>query len=292
MYHTGRYSIIVITKTIHYMIKISVIIPTFKPQPYVWECLDSLAKQTLQKESFEIIVVLNGCDEPYNSHLKEYMLQHNDIQWVYRHIDTPGVSNARNTALKIARGEYITFIDDDDFVSPHYLEELLAKASPETVSLCYPLSFIDGTDNYVPYYITKDYITYCGKDNIPFYIPRRFFAGPVYKLIHRNIIGNRLFDLRFKNGEDSLFMFLISNKINSVRFTSRNAIYYRRERINSASNNGINLSYTIVNSIKLINAYSCIYFKNVSSYSLRFYITIVFSAIKKIAFDSLKKIKG
>ena len=52
--------------------KISVIIPTYKPQVYLWECLDTVYAQTFSKKEFEVILVLNGCNEPYNSQIQEY----------------------------------------------------------------------------------------------------------------------------------------------------------------------------------------------------------------------------
>ena len=53
--------------------KISVIVPTYKPQAYLWECLNSLCLQTLSKEDFEVILVLNGCCEPYKTQIQQYL---------------------------------------------------------------------------------------------------------------------------------------------------------------------------------------------------------------------------
>ena len=57
------------------VIKISVIIPSYKPQSYVWECLDSMVSQTLSRDAFEVIVVLNGCCEPWQSEMTAYIEQ-------------------------------------------------------------------------------------------------------------------------------------------------------------------------------------------------------------------------
>ena len=51
--------------------KISVIIPTYKPQAYLWKCLDSMVAQTFPKEEFEVILVLNGCSEPWKGKVIE-----------------------------------------------------------------------------------------------------------------------------------------------------------------------------------------------------------------------------
>ena len=193
--------------------KISVIIPTYKPRDYLWECLNSLMNQNLSKDDFEIVLVLNGCCEPWKSMVKSYIdKEMKGVNVDFIQVDSGGVSNARNIGLDCAKGEYITFIDDDDFISPSYLEELLRKASPTVISLCYPLSFIDGTQEYVPYLITKDFEKNSGLNSCNYKRAKKFFSGPVYKLIHRDIIGDRRFDLHFHNGEDSIFMFLISDQ--------------------------------------------------------------------------------
>ena len=58
--------------------KISVIIPTYKPKSYLWECLDSLVAQTFAKEDFEVVIVLNGCEDPYKSQIEKYIDEHKE----------------------------------------------------------------------------------------------------------------------------------------------------------------------------------------------------------------------
>ncbi len=261
------------------MIKISVIIPTYKPGDYLWKCLDSLRNQSLSRVDFEVILVLNGCDEPWRGYIERYIKEKKIINYQFLHTITPGVSNARNMALDKAIGEYITFIDDDDFVSPSYLEELYKRADENVISLCYPLSFVDGSDNYEPYYITNEF-----KDDkegrlYSYLKARRYFSGPVYKMIHRNIIWNRRYNTSFKNGEDSIFMFEISDRFKTVAFTSRNAIYYRRIRQGSALLRKKGIFEIISNCIKMIVAYAKIYFKHPHKYNFIFFVTRVLGAV-------------
>lgn len=84
--------------------KISIIVPTYKPQAYLWECLDSIYNQTFPKTEYELILVLNGCNEPYNAQIKDWLAKHSDLQVQYIQTDEAGVSNARNMALDVARG--------------------------------------------------------------------------------------------------------------------------------------------------------------------------------------------
>lgn len=254
--------------------KVSIVIPTYKPQDYLWECLDSIKKQTFPAADLETIVVLNGCDEPYKSSIVQYIQQYfKGLNVRFLHTLDAGVSNARNLALDILEGEFVVFIDDDDFISSSYIEELYNKANKETVSLCYPLSFVDGTKDYKPYYITSDYNKYHDKTNCKYTQAKKYFSGPVYKMIHKDIIGDRKFDTSFKNGEDSIFMFLISDRINKVAFTSKNAIYYRRFRQGSAMLGKKNRRYVLSNCFKRIMAYTSIYIKHPFKYSFVFYWT-------------------
>lgn len=259
--------------------KVSVIIPTYRPQDYLWDCLSSLKEQTMNKDDFEVIIVLNGCCEPYKSSIERWISSNSLPNFILFQTDIAGVSNARNLALDNARGLYITFIDDDDYVSPTYIEELYNNASADVVALCYPLSFIDGTKDFCPYYITQDYLKNHTQSPCSYKKARRFFSGSVYKLIDKNIIGNRRFNCSFKNGEDSIFMFEISDRFKDVSFSGPNAVYYRRIRNGSALLRKKSVREVLKNCVRMIIAYSKIYFRHPFRYSFGFFITRVLGAI-------------
>ena len=264
--------------------KISVIVPTYKPQAYLWECLDSIYNQTFHKSDYELVLVLNGCNEPYNAQITEWLSKHSDLQVQYFQTDEGGVSNARNIALDNARGEYVTFIDDDDLISPVYLQELYENASPDTISLCYPYAFNDGKrEIQLPYGITDAY-SYCieHKCNKLTSRVRKYFSGPCMKLIPMSFIQDRRYDVRFKNGEDSLFMFLISDKIHKLAFTSMQAVYYRRYRENSAYTRKHSWLYIIKNGVQMGCAYTRIFLSNPTHYSFSLYIIRLLGVIKTI----------
>lgn len=263
---------------------ISVIIPTYRPQAYIWECLLSLATQTLPKNLYEIIIVLNGCNEPFHSQIQQYIIDYlsaHQVQLIQT--DTGGVSNARNIGLNVAKGEYISFIDDDDYVSPGYLEELYTLADANTIVLAYPYAFHDGNpETQLPYRITDAY-DYCIKHHCHSIASRarKFFSGPCMKLIPMCFIQDRRFDPCFKNGEDSLFMFLISDKFQTLKFTTTQAIYYRRYRKGSA-NFSTNRLQRLKNAIRLFVAYTQIYLSNIKQYNFNFYITRILGSVRAI----------
>lgn len=263
--------------------KISVIVPTYKPQVYLWECLDSIYNQSLSKSDYELVLVLNGCNEPYNSQINDWLSEHNKMQVQYVQTDMGGVSNARNIALDKAIGEYITFIDDDDYISPSFLQELLNNSSEKCVAISNTIAFDDVTRKELNEYIIAKTFNKClKKKSISIIDARRFFAGPVRKLIHINIIGNRRFNVRYKNGEDTLFMFLISNQIKQISCTSKNAIYYRRIRKNSANMYKRTFLERLNNSFNLIKEYSSILIFSPQKYNIKLYVSNVLGALKTI----------
>ena len=259
--------------------KISVIIPTYKPGNYIWDCLDSLKNQSMEKSDFEIIIVLNGCCEPYYSSIKAYLEgQMAEFNVKFIQTDIGGVSNARNLALDNSSGEYITFIDDDDYISPEYLSLLYEFASADTIALCYPYEFDDKTGSKLdsPYIGTYEKLSPKGKQL--YGKSRKYFSGPYMKLIHRDVIGKRRFDTRLANCEDSLFMFLISDRFRYVQYTSPDAVYYRRQREGSAVAAEGGKWKIIKHRLHLCCHYTGIYFRRPAAYKFSFYFTRLLAA--------------
>ena len=262
--------------------KISVIIPTYKPKEYLWECLDSLYNQTLSKQDFEVLLVLNGCDEPYKSNIRKYINNHCDLNIHLIHTLQGGVSNARNLAFDAMQGQYYTCLDDDDYLSATCLEEMSLLAKEDTVVECYPFGFKDGFPQQQQKYGLTDAFDYCveKKCNSLNSTARKFFSGPCMKLIPTSYVGDRRFNLEFKNGEDCIFMFLISDKIKKIAYTTKNAIYYRRFREGSAVSRKRTKSERIKNSMRCMAEYSKIFFHG--RYSIYFFATRILAEIKCI----------
>lgn len=261
-------------------IDISVIIPSYKPKDYLWECLSSLKRQTFSLNRFEIILILNGCKEPYESQINEWMHANSLNNLVIIQTDLGGVSYARNLGLDRAQGDYITFLDDDDYISPTFLQELFELACPQTVPISYKVSFEDSSISQKMLQFGDKEYDYCVKHHCDSINSRarKFFSGPWQKLLHKDIIGNRRFDIRFKNGEDNIFLFLISDRIDKVCFTSKNAIYFRRLRLGSAMTKKRSRMGRILNDFKSISQYIKIYIKG--GYSFYFFVTRILAEIK------------
>lgn len=263
---------------------ISVIIPTYKPQDYIWACLDSLVNQTFDRRLFEVILVLNGCNEPYAGRLKKYIqLYMSAMKVVFIQTDQGGVSQARNLALDRAQGEFIAFLDDDDYVSPRYLEALYVAAHVDRIAIAYPYAFDDGKDTVqLPYPMSQVFERWKGAETSLTTSARKFFSGPCMKLIPASIIGGRRFDVKFKNGEDSIFMFLISDRVKSLKFASSEAVYYRRFRENSAVTTRRKATDIIGNAFRMMAAFTGIYLKRPRAYLLSFYLTRMMAVCRSI----------
>jgi len=266
--------------------EISIILPTYRPEGYLWECLESIDKQTLDHSLFEVLLVLNGEREPYERQIQTFLDSRPDLPCRMIYNEEKGVSAARNRGLDEARGEYICFIDDDDLITPTYLEALYARATKETVPLSYITIFDDGTDIFVPNYITRDYQE--SDANIPYRQARRYFNVPYCKMIHRDVIGTRRFDKALKNGEDALFLFLVSDRFKWVRFTDKTAEYHYRQRSTSAFNAKKPVTYHISNMLTCQFKASKIFWAHPLRYSFCFYAEYMLA----IAMGCFRKIIG
>ena len=119
---------------------ISIIIPTYKGENHIKPLLDSLEEQTLEFDKYEVIFIINGELDSTMDMLKDFAEKNKDMNIIITYTKTPGVSNARNIALKIAKKQYTGFIDDDDFISPNYLKSLYEHSRPNRVVMS---NFVD-----------------------------------------------------------------------------------------------------------------------------------------------------
>lgn len=105
--------------------KLSVIIPYYNAEKYIGKLLDALLQQGFQSEEYEILVIDDGSTHDIQI-VKEYCNKHNSIK--YYHQNNAGVSAARNTGIKVARGEYLFFCDSDDMVIENVFEKIYKAA--------------------------------------------------------------------------------------------------------------------------------------------------------------------
>lgn len=191
------------------MTKISIIIPVYNVDKYLSRCLDSVIAQTYK--NFEAICVNDGSTDNSLSILNKYAKKDSRIKIITQ--QNKGPSETRNTGLKKAIGEYICFIDSDDFVHSQYLEILLKNANKNTISKCFFLNFSNNT-NIENFKITD--------------IKKNIFQANTYyektkdinltawgKLYHKEIISDIYFNNKCFFSEDVLFNAdVLTSKIN------------------------------------------------------------------------------
>ena len=204
------------------MSKVSVIIPVYNDAVYVKRCLDSLINQTLH--DIEIIIVDDGSTDDTPQVLKEYSQKDNRISIITQENSKQGT--ARNKGLKFASGDYIAFLDSDDWVDNDYFEKML-DASERTgvdisVSSAIRIKKFDRVSKYIEYDEEKIYKN--SKDIIEVLkIPPYWFVwGKLYK-------KRLLSEIRFEEDvyyEDAEFLLKVIHHTSSIATVPKVKYYY------------------------------------------------------------------
>ena len=117
------------------MIKVSVIVPVYNVENYLRRCIESLLNQTLS--DIEVILIDDGSTDHSGEYCDQYLFNYK-VKIV--HTPNGGVSAARNRGIECAQGEYITFVDPDDYLDLDCLEYLYELAKTQKVDIvCYKM---------------------------------------------------------------------------------------------------------------------------------------------------------
>lgn len=110
---------------------ISVIVPVYKVEKYLQKCIDSILNQTY--ENLEIILVDDGSPDNCPRICDEYARRDGRVRVIHK--QNGGLSDARNAGLKVFCGEYLMFVDSDDWIEPNYVEAMFAVATRHDLDL-------------------------------------------------------------------------------------------------------------------------------------------------------------
>lgn len=113
------------------MVKVSVIVPIYNVENYIRTCLNSLTQQTIK--DIEIILVDDGSKDHSSEVAKEYAEKYDNI--TYYRKENGGLSDARNYGMQYAKGEYVAFLDSDDYIDFHMYEKMYEKAKQDDSDL-------------------------------------------------------------------------------------------------------------------------------------------------------------
>lgn len=250
------------------MFNITVIIPIYNGEKYLKECLNSIFDQTLK--NIEVICVNDGSTDNTYSILNEYSMKHENLKII--NTKQKGQGHARNIALNIAKGEYIAFVDADDWIDSETLDLLYNKAKLDNLDLVFfqLINYIDNTKKFVE---TDLYNHICFENhgitenivfnsenttNFLFEIP----VCPVSKLYKREFLENN--NLKFPEGilfEDNAFFYNSYLKCKKAGFIKKQ-LYFRRRHDNSVTQTINYKKFDIVNAVNeifIVFLYTCNY---------------------------------
>ena len=218
------------------MIKISVIIPIYNVEQYLKKCLDSVINQTLK--DIEIICV-NDCSQDNSIKIAEEFAKKDSRIKIVKHTKNQGLGPARNTGIDVATGEYIFFLDSDDYIKNNILELLYDKASSTQSDVTFSQTevFTELTDKYTTKRIKglKNWID-CS-DLSDFSVDMNNFENSISyincvawgKLYKTDFLTKN--NIRFIDGkvihEDNGFWLKICSQFPKIAFVQDIGVYYR-----------------------------------------------------------------
>ena len=206
--------------------KLSIILPVYNVAKFIPDCLESLEMQDLSKEEYEIICVDDGSPDNSAEVVEEYQKKYSNIRLIRQ--PNGGVCVARNNGLKAAQGEYVWFIDPDDYIQANCLGYILGKMDEAKADLIVfeydevpeESVFNEEIQSDIVIELQKEYGS---KGSACQYICRR-----VYLEEHQI-----LFDGNLAYGEDYLWAFQMNYRKHVGLVTSA-PIYHYRQRAGSA----------------------------------------------------------
>lgn len=209
--------------------KISVIVPIYNTEQYLPECIDSILSQTFS--DFELILVNDGSPDNSAQICEYYQKKDSRIKIVKK--QNGGLSSARNAGLEIAAGEYLVFVDSDDYIETDYLETAYTTVISTGVDLYiggyYEVHEADGQKvsrsiKEARLYSTRDLFEKYG-----IHYPSHWLSMACMKLFKTVIIQTEKirFDEWFNYKEDAPFVYTYLRYADSVFFDSHPVYNYR-----------------------------------------------------------------
>lgn len=206
------------------MNKISIVVPIYKVEQYLPKCIESLITQTYK--NIEIILVDDGSPDRCGEICDEYAKKDTRIKVIHK--PNGGLSDARNAALDVMKGEWVTCIDSDDFIAPDYIETLysLCKKYNCKMSVADWYIFPVGTEPTVPKRTVKEKLFGRNEALEDMFNQRHFDVSACVKLYHHSLFD----DVRYPVGmlfEDLQTTFKLVLKCdNGVAYSNKQIYYY------------------------------------------------------------------
>ena len=217
--------------------KLSVIVPVYNVEKYLEECVDSLLNQTMK--DLEIFLVDDGSTDRSGA-IADRVAKENPDRVHTLHLENGGQGRARNAALPMARGDYIGFVDSDDWIERDMYEKMLDRAEKTgaDVVVCDFLEhYADGREQTLPA---------CFQDH-----PLSAAGSSCNKIFRRSLVG----DLRFPEGlwyEDFYFSAVMLLRSKRTEFIPEPLYVYRRGQESTMHNNNARKNLDMLKIMELI----------------------------------------
>ena len=218
---------------------VSVIVPVYNVERYLKKCVDSILAQTYA--NLEIILVDDGATDTSGKMCDEYKKA--DPRIVVVHKENGGLASARNAGLKAAHGEYIAYVDSDDWVEPDFVERLLSTCvgNDADVSICRyedcysEEPFSHEEEQFTRVWSGKDAVRHRVLDEAKYCIS----TSACNKFYKRELIADMCFP-EGKYYEDIVYGVQAMLRANRVAYINRSLYHYRCARQGSIMNEGFN----------------------------------------------------
>ena len=206
---------------------ISIIVPVYNAEKYLPECIQSILSQSYQ--DYEAILVDDGSTDISGEICEQYTQTDNRLRVFHK--SNGGVSSARNLGIAEAKGEYITFVDADDYLAPNYLLELVNE-NEDFDFVVGGATIIDNNNEYICESKHNDTIIRSKAEFVSYYPELDesvVFDAPWNKLFRTLIIKKNAicFDANFYYGEDKLFVLSYLKQVESIHIIPTCSYYYR-----------------------------------------------------------------
>ena len=258
---------------------VSVIVPVFNVEKYLKSCIESILNQT--HNNLELILVDDGSKDKSGNICDEYKIK--DKRIIVIHKENGGVSLARNSALEIAKGEYITFVDADDSIKNTYIEDLLEMCKENKCEMA-----ISGFANKQNDNITenKNQIEkrMTSEETLARMLNEKNFYATVWgKIFKRQIIDKIRFNEEYKIGEDLDFVVNVLSQNVMVYINTSLIDYYYNIREDSVTKDKYNEKWEKEIQIcnRLIEDVEKRY-PNIKEFAEKRYVRINYSCITKV----------
>ena len=215
---------------------LSIIIPVYQAKKYLGKCIDSILNQSFS--DFELILVDDGSSDGSERICDEYTRKDNRIKTI--HQENQGVSSARNIGLAHASGEYITFVDADDWVGRDLFQECIKIAEEYPVDIIYHGFMKEVWKNNIVNSSPKGVPEFEGslsKKEMHDYIlqtKERLNPNVFGYIFSKKLMDNLKFDISMPYAEDTVFTMQIFAKAQTYYFTKKDDYHYNA-RIGSAA---------------------------------------------------------